>query len=74
MIKGLDMTAGDKAECKEIARVIIEEVLQRHIDTCPHHTAFMVSKAKVLGIMIGVILASGVTSSTMAAVIFKLFG
>ncbi len=67
------LTAGDKAECKEIAREIIKEVLQEHIGTCPHHAAFELSKAKVLGIMVGVILASGVTSSTIAAVIFKLF-
>ena len=67
------MTAGEKAEYKEIARVIIKEVILEHIGTCPHHAAFEVSKARVLGIMIGVIFASGVTSSTVAAIIFKLF-
>ena len=66
------LTDGDKAECKEIARVIIEEVLQKHVDNCPHHAAFEVSKAKVIGILVGVIFASGVTSSSVAAVIFKL--
>jgi hypothetical protein len=27
---------GDKAECKEIAREIIKEVLAEHIKSCPH--------------------------------------
>lgn len=67
------LTTGDKAEYKEIAREIIKEVLQEHIRFCPHHAAFELSKARVLGIIIGVVLASGVTSSTVAAIVIKLF-
>jgi hypothetical protein len=67
------LTDGDKAECKEIAREIVQEVLKDHIRTCPHHAAFEITKAKVIGIMIGVIFASGITSSAMAAIIMKIF-
>ncbi len=63
-----------EAECKVIARDIIEEVLKQHIETCPHHAAYLISKARVFGIIIGVIIASGVTSSAAAAIVFKLFG
>ena len=67
------LTDGDKAECKEIARVIVQEVLVVHTRTCPHHAAFELTKAKIVGIMIGVIFASGITSSAMAAIIMKIF-
>ncbi len=65
------MNAGDKAECREIGRVIVTEVLQVHINTCPHHTAYLISRARVVGIMFGVIIASGLSSGTVAAIIVK---
>ena len=74
MIKEQTMTSGDKAECREIAREIVEAVLIQHIGSCPHHAAYKESKARVFGIIVGVILASGATSSAAAAIIFKLFG
>ena len=67
------MNAGDKAECKEIAREIVTEVLQVHINTCPHHTAYLISKARVFGMILGVVVASGVSSGTAVAVIMKVF-
>ena len=30
------MEKGDEAICREIARVIVKEVLLEHIDSCPH--------------------------------------
>lgn len=62
------------AECKEIARDIIKEVLAEHINSCPHHQAYLVSKARAIGVMIGVVIASGVTSGTAATIILKFFG
>jgi len=67
------LTSGDKAECKEIAREIVREVLAAHIKGCPHHQAWLVSKAKVIGIAIGVVVASGATSGTIATLIMKFF-
>ncbi len=67
------MTAGDKAECKEIAREIVTQVLKEHIASCPHHAAYLVSRARVVGIMLGVIVASGISSGTAVALIMKVF-
>ena len=67
------MDAGDNAECKEIARVIVTEVLKDHIRTCPHHQAYLISKARVFGMIVGVVIASGVSSGTAVAVIMKVF-
>ena len=62
---------GDKAECKEIAREIIREVLTQHIAACPHHQAYLVSKARVIGLIFGVILTSGISSGTVVAIVMK---
>ena len=60
---------GDKAECKEIAREIIKEVMAEHVASCPHGQSLSVLKAKFVGICIGV----GVGSSGLAAMIMKIF-
>ena len=65
---------GDIAECKEIARVIVKEVLIEHIANCPHHQAFLISKAKILGIMFGAVIASGASSGVVVTIILKIFG
>jgi len=44
---------GDKAECKEIAREIVREVLIAHIECCPHGLLIVKSKALLLGACIG---------------------
>lgn len=67
------MDAGTEAECKQIARVIVTEVLKAHIESCPHHTAYLISRARVIGIICGVILASGISSGTAVALIMKVF-
>ncbi len=68
----MSMSDGDKAECMLIARTIVKEVLGEHIRSCPHHQAYLISKAKVFGLICGIIVASGVTSGTMTAVIMKI--
>ena len=68
------MTAGDKAECKEIARTIVEEVLIRHITNCPHHQAYLVSKARTIGFVLGMIVVSDVSSGTVTAIVMKAMG
>ena len=67
------MNAGDKAECREIGREIVTEVLKIHIKTCPHHTAFLISKARIVGIILGVVAASGVSSAAAVSLIMKVF-
>jgi len=46
------LTDGDKAECKELARLIIKEVILEHIMSCPHGQKILVSKGVVFGICI----------------------
>ena len=53
------LTDGDKAECKEIAREIITEVLLVHIDSCPHGKTILASKMLLVGMCVGSGLASG---------------
>ena len=67
------MTYQEKAEIREISREIVKEVLREHIKTCPHHQLFLITKAKFIGIAIGIIIASGVTSGTAASMAVKLF-
>ena len=55
------LTEGDKAECKEIARVIVNEVLKYHIASCPYGLALAKSKMLMVGLCIGSGLASGTT-------------
>ena len=67
------LTEGDKAECKEIAREIIKEVLTEHIAGCPHGIAMRVNKAYIIGVCVGSgIIGSGITLS-LAQVIMKGF-
>ena len=68
----MSLSDGDKAECMEISRAIVKEVLKEHIESCPHHRAFLISKARVIGIISGVIAASGITSGAVTAIIVKL--
>ena len=53
------LTDGDKAECKEIAREIIKEVLAIHIVSCPHGIKMIKERAVLVGICIGSGLGSG---------------
>ena len=50
----------------------MEEVMKEHIKCCPHHNAYLVDKAKVWGVMIGVALVSG-GASGVVSVLFRAF-
>ncbi len=50
---------GDKAECKEIAREIIQQVLIGHIESCPHGRTILASKMLLIGMCVGSGFASG---------------
>ncbi len=67
------LSDGDKAEYKEMARVIVKEVLAEHIANCPHHLAYLISRARLVGLTVGIIVASGVSSGTAVAIIMKVF-
>jgi len=58
---------GDKAECKEIAREIIKEVLKEHIVMCPHGMLIARGKAFIIGLCIG----SGACGGGIALAIAK---
>ena len=62
------LTEGDKAECKEIARQIIQEVLTVHIQICPHGKTILTSKWLLIGVLVG----SGASGGTLALAIMKL--
>ena len=53
------LSKGDLAECKEIAREIIKEVLVEHIKSCPHGKTILASKMLLVGMCVGSGLASG---------------
>lgn len=53
------LTDGDKAECKEIAREIVKEVLAEHILSCPHGRSLSASKMFMIGLCIGSGFAGG---------------
>ena len=67
----MSLTQQDKIEIDQRAGRIVERVLTRHVETCPHHQSYLISRARVVGVMIGVILASGATSGTVATLILK---
>ncbi len=64
------LNEGDKAECKEIAREIIKEVLLEHIASCPHGKSLLVSKWFLVGVCIGCSIAGSGISLAMAKIIF----
>jgi len=62
------MDAGDKAECKEIAREIVKEVLIEHIASCPHGKALLVSK----WVLIAIAIAGPLAGSGLGAIVVKM--
>ena len=62
------LTEGDKAECKEIAREIVKEVLVEHIDSCPHGKALLKNRMLLIGACIG----SGVGGGSAVFALAKL--
>jgi hypothetical protein len=64
------LSAGDKAEIKEMAREIVKEVLIEHVIVCPHGQTLNLIRAKFIGVCVGV----GVGSSGLATLVLKIFG
>ena len=60
------LTKGDKAECKEIAREIIKEVLIGHIESCPHGKTLLANKWFLFGICTGSGIAGGIAGGSAA--------
>lgn len=63
------LTDGDKAEIKEMARMIVREVMAEHVKTCPHHQEYLISRARLVGMAVGIVLASSIGSGTAATVV-----
>ena len=68
----MSLTDGDKAECKEIAREIIKEVLIQHIEGCPYGKLLASSKSLLIGIGIGLTLFGAGTGIGVFAAIQKI--
>lgn len=70
--KGMIMalSPGDLAECKEIARVIVKEVLETHVQTCPYGRSLLKFTCIAAGIAIG----SGIAGGGFVLTIIKVFG
>jgi len=65
----MTLSDGDKAICAQIAGEIIKEVIAEHIESCPHGIKLQVSKAYIVGIVLG----SGIVSGGVGAAVFKVF-
>ncbi|MDI6447871.1 hypothetical protein [Anaerobaca lacustris] len=57
-------------ECREIAAAIIERVLDRHIEACPHGRNLAILQAKIVGLAAGV----GMVGASAVFSLAKLFG
>lgn len=66
------LTDGDKAECKEIAREIIKEVLAAHVEACPWGQTISKGKAMLVGISVGIGAVGAGTGIGFFAIIQKL--
>jgi hypothetical protein len=66
----MSLSHGDKAECKEIAREIVEEVLKIHVKICPHGRSLL----KMTCISIGIAIGSGLTGGGLVFGIAKAIG
>lgn len=64
------LTEGDKAECKEIAREIVKEVLSEHIASCPHGKTLLASKMFIIGVCTGSGFAGGGLALGLAKLLF----
>ena len=65
---------GDKAiidlRCERIAERIIQCVIDKHVETCPHGKALLKTKLVLIGIAVGSGIASGGTVIAFAKLIF----
>jgi hypothetical protein len=63
------LTDGDKAICAQLAGEIIEKVIAGHIKSCPHGIKLQVSRAYLVGIILG----SSIVGGGVGATILKIF-
>jgi len=61
---------GDKNTCKELAREIVAEVLQLHIQSCPHGRSIL----KMMCVSIGIAIGSGLASGGVIVALLKAAG
>jgi len=66
----MSLDDGDKAECKEIARIIVEEVLKIHTQVCPHGRTMF----RMFWISVGIAVGSGIASGSVIMAIIRVFG
>jgi len=66
----MGLTDDQKRECREIADVVAERVLEHHTASCPHGKALEIFKARLVGACIAAAVLSGGTVFGLA----KLFG
>ena len=62
------LTEGDKAICAEMAREIINQVIEFHVQACPHGKKITNLKFMLIGICVG----SGVLGGAGAGIVMKL--
>ena len=58
----------------KIVTDVTGRLLATHIKNCPHHQAYLVSKARMIGLAIGIVIASGVSSGTIVTILMKIMG
>lgn len=68
----MSLTEGDKAEIKEIARLIVKEVLKEHIASCPHGKTLLKSRMFLMGVCIGSGFAGGGFALAVSKIIMGL--
>lgn len=64
------LNEGDKAECKDIARLIVKEVILEHIQSCPIGRSLAVSKA----FLSGCVFIAGCGGGAVGAIIARVMG
>ena len=73
-IEKMALTEGDKAiveqKCEQIAERIIQCVIEKHIQTCPHGRTLLKTKMIMVGIAVGSGIASGGTVVAFAKFLF----
>jgi len=63
------LTDGDKAECKEIARQIVQEVLIQHIAACPYGKSLLAFKWMLIGSCVGSGIAGGGVGAALVRIL-----
>jgi len=67
------LTEGDKAECKEIARIIINEVIKYHIESCPHGKVILKNRMFLIGCVIGASIGGGAGGAGVVMAFIRIF-